>query len=147
VDANLCTRSVANKIAVCVLWEFTKAFKEIIWQSRCEHMINWEKAANITTRDKRTSNRTPHTAHNHHPQNNFHDTEQYLDAPICYDDPPVTSGVPINNPRPPSPTRIQRLVTALKHVPCQINALVHHNILNSWVFKAKECFNKIVITT
>ena len=108
-------------------------------------MIKWEQAANIITPDKRAKQpRQPRSTH--HPRSIFIDDSPTQDIPICYDDPPIISGVPINNPRPPGITRTARLASAFSQVNCQIKALIQHNAKNSWIFKAKDCFNKTVIS-
>ena len=143
LNHDLCTKSIANKLLITVLWEFVKLFKTIIWKARCDQMIIWEKDANITTLDKRT---TPRRHERRLRSISDDSTLITVDSPICYDDPPINSGVPINTPRPPGITRAQRLASASIHIPCQINALIHHNVINPWIFKAKDCFNKTVLS-
>ena len=144
VDSDLCSHSTATKIATIVLWEFVKLFKTIIWRSRCDRMIQWEHTANITTMDKRSKPR--HSRNNQRSHVIYHDSSYDSDDPICYDDPPIVSGIPVNNPRPPGITRTTRLASALMQVNCQIKALIQHNAKNAWIFKSKDCFNKTVIS-
>ena len=144
VDPDLCSHSTATKIATIVLWEFVKLFKTIIWRSRCDRMIQWEHTANITTMDKRS--KPHHSRNNQRSHVIYHDSSYDSDDPICYDDPPIVSGIPVNNPRPPGITRTTRLASALMQVNCQIKALIQHNAKNVWIFKSKDCFNKTVIS-
>ena len=80
-------------------------------------MISWEQAANIITMDKCSVRLHRQPCCTHHLRSNSNDNSPNQDIPICYDDPPIISGVPINNPRPPGITHATRLASA-KDVYC-----------------------------